>query len=186
MREWKLLYLNIIISEDMVQVIIFILGYQGSGKSSIIRALTGSRQIELRDLRSIDGRLLPVLVNLRSPQERSCEDHPPDSFPESIEKLVGVSRDVWDVLVSALQYTPQESECPYEEYVTTSIEKGFEVKIAFIERKQNRSSLSKREIYEVQDFCDRVDIPIVLVDAAMDPSVEANRIRDTFYPNLLD
>ena len=91
----------------MTQLIIFILGYQGSGKSSIIRALTGSRQIELRDLRSIDGRLLPVLVNLRSPQERGCEDHPPDSFPESIETLAGVSRDVWDVLVSALQYAPQ-------------------------------------------------------------------------------
>ena len=87
----------------MAQLIIFILGYQGSGKSSIIRALTGSRQIELRDLRSINGRLLPVLVNLRSPQERGCEDHPPDSFPESIEKLAGVSRDAWDVLVSALQ-----------------------------------------------------------------------------------
>jgi hypothetical protein len=62
-------------------------------------------------------------VNHSSPQERGCEDHPPDVFPSSIEALAEKQRDDWDVLISALQIR-DDSSCPHIEYIDTSLNRA--------------------------------------------------------------
>ncbi len=165
----------------MDQVIIFILGYGSSGKSTLIRALTGARQIGIYLLRSNDDHIIRALVNHSSPQERGCEDHPPDDFPSSIEELAGKEPDDWDVLISALQIR-YNSSCPHIEYIDASLNQDFIVKIALIERDQDRESIDVAKVLDIQTYCEQKGIELVLVDAVKDPNVEANKIREKLFP----
>ena len=123
-------------------------------------------------------------MNVSSPQERGCHKHPPSGFPESIEDLLGNQQREWDILVSALQLR-HDPPCSYKDYIEQCIQIEYDVKVALIERHQNRHSIETSEILSVQTYLRDKNVPLLLVDCALDPNKEANKIRMSFYPNFL-
>lgn len=68
---------------------IFIVGDRNSGKTSTVRSLTGCSGNGLWTVRSLRMRRVRAFVVLTAITELGGNNHPPDDFPNSLEKSLG-------------------------------------------------------------------------------------------------
>ena len=162
---------------------LFIVGRRRSGKSTLIRSLTGSGKSRVWNVKKINGQPLKTFVSLNAPQEMGMSNYPPQNFPESIEDKFSVRRNDYDILISALELVVRnQASYGYQRYIQTTQNKGFDVRIAVIETAWNNAFAGSNEITTIQNFAQQNNIPLILVNASNDPNAESSRIRQTFYP----
>jgi len=89
---------------------LFIVGERNSGKSTLIRSLTGCSKSKIYYVKSLSGNTLRAFVILSSPQEMGASRYPPQNFPKSIEDKYQVDRKEYDILISPLELSRQKSE----------------------------------------------------------------------------
>lgn len=164
---------------------IFVVGERKSGKSTILRSLTGlwaMKRGQVWRVRSLDGRPLWAFVIHSSPQELGMSRYPPNDFPEAFERKYDVSRDAYDLLISALELSVRDPQYSYREYISNVRRQGFDVRIATINTRWDETPEDALKIRDVQNFTRQHGIPITLIDASEDPNVAANRVRSALYP----
>jgi|GEM_PF-3176031 len=164
---------------------LFIVGRRKSGKSTIIRSLTGlGRRLKghVWNVKARNGRSLKALILHSSPQELGTGKYPPAKFPEAFEEELNVSRDRYDLLISALELQVKNPRYSYQEYVRSAQSKGFDVRIAVIKTCWNSEQEEPTKIQNAQQFAQQLSIPLMLIDASDDPNVVANTVRNNLYP----
>jgi len=164
---------------------IFIIGERKSGKSTIIRSLTGCGRRKKREVwrvMSLSGQRLKAFIVHSSPQEMSVTKYPPNNFLQAFENEFGINRNDYDILISALELNVRDPQYSYKEYVSQTRNQGFDVRIAVINVWWNGTSEDPTKITDSQNFAQQNKIPITLVNASEDPNVAANKLRSTLYP----
>jgi len=167
--------------------ILFIVGKYDSGKSTLIRALTGTWKCKVVNVKDLRGQPLKAFVSLSAPQELGLSKHPPSNFPASIEKKYRVKRNDYKLLISALELvvsSRSRSAYGYEQYINSVQGQGFDVRLAVIENSWDNKPADPYELSNIKKFAKKVNIkpPLLLVDASNDPNEEANKIRRALYP----
>ena len=160
---------------------IFIVGERGSGKSTLIRSLTGYGK-RLWRVKSLSNRDIWAFIIHQSPQELSMRKYPPEDFPNAFERQFRVNRDEYDLLISALELRVRNPAFGYQQYVQSVENQGFDVRLAIIETKWNGEVADQNDITMIQHFARQNNIPFVLLNASNDPNEEASRIRQNLYP----
>jgi len=162
---------------------LFIVSGRGSGKSTLIRALTGfEARRRLWRVKSLSGRDLWAFIIHQSPQELGMRRHPPQDFPDVFEKKYGVSRNEYNFLISALEIHVRNPQYSYRQYINSARRKGFDARIAIINKYWNGKLEDPIKVQSVQNFASFNGILFILVDASQDPNVTANKIRNNLYP----
>ena len=162
---------------------LFIVGERGSGKSTLIRSLTGCGRNRVYNVRTLSGQPLRAFVSLSSPQEMGMSNHPPQNFPQSIENKYGVRRNDYDILISALELVVGNPALyGYQRYIQSVQNQGFDVRLAVIETSWNNVPANPNELSTIQNFARMNGLPPILVNATNDPNVESSRIRQNLYP----
>ena len=162
---------------------LFIVGERDSGKSTLIRSLTGCGRNRVYNVKTLNWQPLRAFVSLSSPQEMGMSNHPPQNFPQSIEIKYGVKRDDYDILICALELVVRNPAMyGYQRYIESVQRQGFDVRLAVIETSWNNVRASSNELVTIQSYAKQRNIPIILVDASNDPNVEAYKIRSKLYP----
>lgn len=161
---------------------LFIVGGRGSGKSTLIRALTGFGRKRPWRVKSLSGKDIYALIIHQSPQELGMKKYPPEDFPDIFEKEYGVAREKYSLLISALEIYVRDPHYSYMEYINQTLKKGFKVGMAIIDKRWNGTIENKKRIRDAQNFAVSKGIPYILVDATLDPNVVANKIRSKLYP----
>ena len=167
--------------------ILFIVGEYDSGKSTLIRCLTGTWRCKVVNVKDLSGQPLKAFVSLSAPQERGLSKHPPSNFPASIEQEYKVSRDDYKLLISALELkvSPRSrASHGYEQYIHSVQRQRFDVRLAVIENSWDDKPADQNELSNIQVFARQVNItpPLLLANASNDPNEEANKIRRNLYP----
>jgi len=160
---------------------IFIVGERGSGKSTLIRSLTGYRK-RLWRVKSLSNRDLWAFIIHQSPQELGMHKYPPENFPSAFERKFRVNRNDYDLLISALELRVRNSAFGYQQYVQSAKNQGFDVRLAIIQTSWNGEHTDQNDIASIQHFAQQNNIPFVLLNASNDPNEEASRIRQNLYP----
>ena len=164
---------------------IFVIGERKSGKSTIIRSLTGMgrrKRGEVWRVKSLDGQPLRAFIIHSSPQELGVGKYPPDNFPDAFEREYDVNRGDYDLLICALELSVRNPQHSYTEYISNARGKGFDIRIAVINKRWDETLEDSSKIEGAQNFAQQHGIPITLVDASNDPNVAANNVRSTLYP----
>ena len=162
---------------------LFIVGKRSSGKSTLIRSLTGSWKNRVWNVKKLNGQPLKAFVSHNAPQEMTMSNYPPQNFPESIEDKYGVRRNDYDILISALELVVRDqASYGYQRYIQTTQNKGFDVRIAALKTAWNNAFAGSNEITTIQNFAQQNNIPLILVNASNDPNAESFKIRQTLYP----
>jgi len=167
--------------------ILFIVGEYNSGKSTLIRGLTGSWKCKVVNVKDLRGQPLNAFVSLSAPQELGLSKHPPSNFPASIEQKYRVSRNDYKLLISALELvisSRSRKAYGYEQYINSVQRQGFDIRLAVIKNSWDNKHADPYELSNIQNFAKQVNItqPLLLVDASNDPNEEANKIRRNLYP----
>jgi len=163
---------------------LFIVGERNSGKSTLIRSLTGCARNKVCNVKTLSGQPLRAFVSLSSPQEMGMSNYPPQSFPQSIENKYSVGRNDYDILISALELIVRRNPAAYgyQQYIQSVREQYFDVRLAVIQRSWNNVPADLDAITTIQGYAHEKNIPIILVDASNDPNQESSRIRRNLYP----
>jgi GTPase SAR1 family protein len=163
---------------------LFIVGERNSGKSTLIRSLTGCWKSKVYNVRTLSGQPLRAFVSLSSPQEMGMsKKHPPHKFLQSIEEKYGVKRNDYDILISALELVVRNPVLyGYQKYIQNVQNKGFDVRLAVIKTSWRGIPADQKELVTIQSYAQKKNIPIILVDASTDPNVESSKIRQKLYP----
>jgi GTPase SAR1 family protein len=170
-------------NEGKKKYALFVVGERNSGKSTLIRSLTGCARNKVYNVRSLNGQPLRAFVSLSSPQEMGMLNHPPQNFPQSIETKYGVGRDQYDILISALELiVANQSMYGYQQYINSVLNQGFDVRLAVIQTNWNGTLANPAEVTAIRNFAQQRQIPTTFVDASNDPNVESSRIRTLLYP----
>ena len=138
--------------------------------------------MKLWRVKSLRGRCLRAFVLHQSPQELGMRRHPPQDFPDIFERKYRINRNNYDFLIPALEIYVRDPQYSYQQYIYHTIGKGFDVRIAIINRHWNGTPENPRRVQNVQNFANSNNIPFILVNASGDPSVVANNIRNILYP----
>lgn len=165
--------------------LLFIVGDYGSGKSSLIRSLTGSCRNKIIFVKDLSGQRLRAFVSLSAPQELGMKKCAPKIFPQYIETKYDVKRNTYDILISALELivsNRSKARYGYEPYILSVLQQGFDVRLAVIENAWDNIRVGSQEITNIQTFAANHNIPMILVDASNDPCDEAYNIRLALYP----
>jgi len=162
---------------------LFIVGERNSGKSTLIRSLTGCGRNKVYNIRTLSGQPLKAFVSLSSPQEMGMLNHPPQNFPQSIEDKYGAGRNDYDILISALELVVGNPVLyGYQQYIKSVQNQGFDVRLAVIQTSWNNIPANLNEVATIQSYAQQRNIPIALVNASNDPNEESSRIRRNLYP----
>jgi len=162
---------------------LFIIGLRGSGKSTLIRSLTGCSKNRVWNVKTLSGQPLRAFVSLSSPQELGMSNYPPSIFPQCIERRYGVNRNDYDVFISALELIVRNQTLyGYQNYIKSTQNQGFDVRMAVIRTTWDNINVNSNLITAAQNFAHQNKIPILLVDASKDPNEESSRIRQNLYP----
>jgi len=162
---------------------LFIVGERNSGKSTLIRSLTGCGRNKVYNIRTLSGQPLKAFVSLSSPQEMGMLNHPPQNFPQSIEDKYGVGRNDYGILISALELVVGNPALyGYQQYIKSVQNQGFDVRLAVIQTSWNNIPANLNEVATIQSYAQQRNIPIALVNASNDPNEESSRIRRNLYP----
>jgi len=170
-------------SRENKKYALFIVGERGSGKSTLIRSLTGCGRNKVYNVKSLSGQPLRAFVSLSSPQEMGMSNHPPQNFPRSIEDKYGVERNDYNILISALELVVGNPALyGYQQYIRSVQNQGFDVRLAVIQTGWNNVSANPSELATIQNFAQQRGIPLILVNASNDPNEESSQIRRNLYP----
>lgn len=163
---------------------IFIIGNRNSGKSTLIRALTGIHWTKAPwHLKKLNNQPINAFVCVSAPQEKDPVDFPPNQFPMCFEDEYGVNRNDYDLLICPLELLVQnQSLYGYHLYIQNAISHGFNTRIAIIERKYDGTPTNRNHVSKAQSFAQSVTPHCILVDASDDPHIAASQIRNNLYP----
>ncbi len=161
---------------------IFIVGDKNSGKTSLIRSLTGVgiKKGRLWEVRKLNRKLINAFVILSAITELGVKkhNHTPNNFPDSLETQFGVERKDYELLICPFELRTY-NKYSLDKYIEIATSKGFNVKVAII--KFNR----KDEDYSIKDIihiCEQNKIDFIEIDIRKDYNPEANKIINRFYP----
>lgn len=161
---------------------IFVVGDNSSGKSTLIRSLTGAARNQVYNVKNGRGQLVRAFVFLSSPQEMGMTKYPPQTFPDSIENKWHVDRNSYDVLISALRLDVRDqANYGYDKYIDSVRGKGFDVKIAVIENSWNNIRTDAGKLSAISSFAQDIQAPLMQLNASNDPNSESSRLKG-FYP----
>jgi len=170
-------------SAENMKYALFIVGERSSGKSTLIRSLTGCGRNKVYNVKTLSGQPLRAFVSLSSPQEMGMSNHPPQNFPRSIEDEYGAGRNDYDILISALELVVgNQALYGYQRYVQSVQNQGFDVRLAVIETTWNNVRADPNKLTAIQNFAQQRKIPLILVNASNDPNEESSGIRQNLYP----
>lgn len=162
---------------------VFVIGPLDSGKSTIIRSLTGCPGNRVWNVRSLGGQPLRAFEVLSSPQEMGLSNYPPENFPQAIEERYNVNRDDYELLICPLELkvgNPDLFGC--HRYVQNARNQWFDVRMAVIERQWNGIPVEIAYINGVQSFAQHNNIPLIRLDASNDPNITSAHVRNNLYP----
>ena len=108
--------------------------------------------------------------------------HPPWNFPQVFEEKYSVSRDDYDLLISALELTVRNPSYSYREYVLNILKQGFDVRVAVVNKAWNGKSVDPSIILEAYNFAKKNNLKLEKINAHNDPHLVARKIRDALYP----
>jgi len=163
--------------------VLFVVGEGGSGKSSLIRSLTGCGRNKVYNVKNIGGKTLRAFVSLNAPQEMGMQKHSPQNFPKSIEDEYGVDRNDYDILISALRLTVgNQALYGYQQYIQSVRNQGFDVKLAVIETSWNNIQANSGDIAAIKIYAQVSNLNLIPLNASNDPNEEASKIRHNLYP----
>jgi GTPase SAR1 family protein len=164
------------------KVAIFVVGDHHTGKSTLIRSLTGAARNQIYNVKNGNGQLVHIFVSFSSPQEMSMTKHPPANFPDSIEQKYGVNRSDYDAFISAMRLEVRDQRnYGYEQYINSVRSKGFDVKIAIIENSWNNIPTNAAKLSAIASFTQRIGCPFIKLNAFNDPNAESSTLK-RFYP----
>jgi hypothetical protein len=162
---------------------IFVVGEENSGKSAIIRALTGS--IGRRNpwlVMTLSNNRIPVLVVVSALQENQrTKSNPPGDFPERLERLHHVHPTEYELLICPLElsvgrYNP-------ERYLQSFMTNGFDVRVALIRTAWDGAPANSANLSRIQSFINSNGLRSVVLDiASSDEHMQARLVRDNLYP----
>ncbi len=152
---------------------IFVIGDSDSGKSSVIRALTGCWRGGIRVLRTLSKKPIRILVVIGSLQEMVCKKFPPDKFLSELEKKFKIKRKDYDMIICALQVRLNSKKYSYDKYLMGAKNKGLKVKAAIIKDDNSK---------QVINFCKNNKIGCLELDLNKGYNEVAHEIRKKFYP----
>jgi hypothetical protein len=161
---------------------IFIVGKQGIGKSSIVRALTGCGHDGYWKVKDLDGNSIWALVLIRSVGEG--KSFPPSDFPKKLEELIRMKKrfktpkDYTDYSLVICPIRPNIRNSGTTKFILESTKK-FNVKVAGIETDWNRTSIDTKKLSRL---CIDNGISYISLDTSEDYNIEANKLRKAFYP----
>ena len=163
---------------------IFIIGNRGSGKTTLIRALTGVGRFKFPwNLRKLNGQPMKAFVLSSAIQEMGMRRYPPSTFPNNIEAAHKVNRKDYDILICPLEILVRNQQrYGYERYIENAIQQGFDSRIAVINIRQNGAPTNLNLINGCQAFSRQYKTRMVLANASDDPHVTSTYIRDNLYP----
>ncbi len=161
---------------------ILLLGGPKSGKSTLIRALTGVYRNRLVHLKSLGGSRLRAFVVDASPHEMGMRKHPPRNFLNMFERKWGIRRNQYDMFIGSLHPNARRPEFLPERYIESLIAQGFDVKVAIIEKSWDERMQDSSSISRIETFLKGRNIRTIRVDASGDPNEEASMIRHELYP----
>jgi hypothetical protein len=157
---------------------IFIVGDKGSGKSCLIRSITGIGQTRdhLWILRKKNGEMLPCLVQINSIGDENLKDITLDVFPRRIEVEHGVDHDAYEILICAVR---RISVFDFKDLLIRSMKEFDHVSVAAIKRDYDGKPYAT---ILIDKECKALSIPFLNIDLTKDYHPEAGRIRSDFFP----
>jgi len=163
---------------------IFVVGDAGSGKSSVIRALTGyGGRVYLWEVRNLAGNPINAFILLMSLQEDAKLKNikPNPHLYEEIENEKDVRHDDYELFVCPLQINPAKPGLyNFDEYLQAFIDSNeFDVRIALIENSWNTSQVN---VTRVKNFIASHNLRSINLDVNNDEHLEARKVRDNLYP----
>lgn len=162
---------------------IFVIGERDSGKSTLIRSLTGisvARKGKLWRIKSRSAQPMKAFVLLSAPQEMSVKKYSPNDFPQKLEQEFRVNRNNYDILITAMELS---SRVGYSQYILQTQNQGFGVRLAVINLRQDGTRENPVKIQSIQNFAQQNNVPMALIDASDDPNIAAGKIRNNLYPS---
>jgi GTPase SAR1 family protein len=163
--------------------VLFVVGEDKSGKSSLIRSLTGCGRNKVYNVKNTSGKPLRAFVSLNAPQEMGMKRHSPQNFPKSIEDKYGIDRNDYDILISALRLTVNDQAAyGYRQYIQSVRSQGFEVRLAVIETSWDNVQADPNELATIKTYARSNGITLISMNASNDPNEEASKMRQGLYP----
>ena len=156
---------------------IFIVGDRDSGKTSMVRSLTGVTREGVWKVKNMQGIERKAFVLTSAITERGAKYNPPDKFPISLEERFKINRNDYDILICPFELRTQK-KYSFDKYVDKAKSEGFTVKVAIIETTWNNEP---SDISNIQNICDQRGIIPEVLDASNDYNPESAKIRKQFY-----
>ncbi|MGD0330097.1 MAG: hypothetical protein ABSB40_06570 [Nitrososphaeria archaeon] len=158
---------------------IFLVGDYNSGKSSIVRALTGCSRARIWKVINASGRKINALVILSTFQENPIKAIiPPEDLPNELERQYGD----YELLICPIEISHSEDH-KSEEYLKSFMSKKYDVKITLIEKGYDGRSPAPSDLSRVRDFASTNGITLLPLDISnSDEHTESRKIRDKLYP----
>lgn len=161
----------------MKKTCIFIVGKGKTGKSSIVRGLTGCWCDCFWQVTDLSGNRILAMVLLSAIGER-----PPVSSENFVVELEAQVRkkkrnkgfsDNYSLIICPIRPRPAKR------FIEAALRLDLDVKVAGIETAWNGQ---QPNLYGIGDWCVQKSIPYLPLNTSNDYNPEAGRIRQTFYP----
>jgi len=150
----------------MKKIAILIIGEYDSGKTSIIKALTGFTGRNYRwQVRTLSGRetwAFVILSSLQEDQKTKYIDPNDHNIVKALEKRYRIKPNTYKLLICPLEIRVSNRLYTFEEYASALISLGFNVKMACI--KKNWDGQSESDITGVQKYAKAYKIPLIVLD----------------------
>jgi energy-coupling factor transporter ATP-binding protein EcfA2 len=162
---------------------ILVIGDYSSGKSSIIRALTGIHGHNyIWRVRGLDGRNIKAFVIISSLQEDGDTkyfDPNKDNFISKLENRYKVEHDKYELLICPIEIRITRLYT-FNTYANAFISNNYRVKLACIKKDWEGN---KSDIRLVESFAHDNDLPLEILDIFKnDEHLESRKVRDNLYP----
>jgi len=168
-----------------VKTIIFVIGAYESGKTSIVKALTGSHGRKTKSnnprlwyVRTLNGNRILALVLWSALQEDSeLKNVPPSKIIEKLEEMYG---NEYELIVCPLELNVGGNLYDFTLYLDVFIANGYDVRVSAIENSWNGRIAN---ISRVRNYLLNKNLPTVILDIGnSDAHMESRKVRDNLYP----
>ena len=158
---------------------IFIVGDINSGKTSMVRSLTGITREGIWKVKNTQGteRNALVLTSALSERKPCGRNKKPENFPNFLEEEFGVTRNEYDILICPAELITQKKYA-LDKYIDKAKSEGFTVKVAIIQTTYDNQT---SDITSIQEICREKGLTPLLLDASNDYNPESAKIRNQFY-----
>ncbi|MFH2023753.1 MAG: hypothetical protein ABIJ10_05570 [Candidatus Micrarchaeota archaeon] len=163
-----------------MKTFIFIVGRSRTGKSSMVRALTGCWNDRYWKVKDLDGNQILALVLFSAIGERpkvSLGD-----FVNELEAQVKAKRgneiqQNYDMIICPLRSNLRNGAT--WKYINSAKTLGYDVRVAGIEIDWEKNKI---DLDELEEKCKENNIPYLQLDTSEDYNIEARKLRLEFYP----